>query len=109
MAATDVRARLQLFRPQTERAAVSLGVRDLPRRMSGQDVHDPVAYCGVYHNPEDGRVCVCARDPAQCGKKVCAPNLATAPGKVICALYVVTLITVPIIVILNNQGHFDTE
>lgn len=49
---------------------------------------DKEAPCGCYHNPEDPSICVCARDPYQCNKKVCAPNLATTGGKLICLMIV---------------------
>lgn len=60
----------------------------------------PIATCGVYHNRDDPRICVCAKDQAQCGKKVCAPNLATTAGAMICFCYVALLIVLPIIFIV---------
>ncbi len=67
----------------------------------------PVAYCGVYHNPGDQRICVCAKDPAQCGKRVCAANLALPAGKAVCFIYVALLIGIPIIWIAVKEQWFE--
>ena len=60
----------------------------------------PDAPCGIYCNPDDERVCVCARDPFQCGKRVPAANLATCRGKLICFIYVSVIVAAAVLGIL---------
>ena len=57
----------------------------------------PDAPCGIYCNPDDERVCVCARDPFQCGKRVPAANLATCRGKLICCIYVAVIVAAAVL------------
>jgi hypothetical protein len=61
--------------------------------MGGTNV-DPVpeVVCGVYHNAADDRLCVCGRDTAQCGKRVCAANLAKPAGKLICFIHLAVIV-----------------
>ena len=39
-----------------------------------------------YSNKNDPRICVCGRDRAQCGKSVCAANVAHPAGMAITVL-----------------------
>lgn len=65
--------------------------------MGGTNV-DPVpeVVCGLYHNDADDRLCVCGKDTAQCGKRVCAANLAKPAGKLICLFYVAAIVGVSV-------------
>ena len=70
------------------------------------------ANCHIYVNPSDKRVCVCVKDKAQCGKYVCAANLATTAGKVICFFYSATMLAFIVFMIsrflLKNEDDGDT-
>ena len=72
---------------------------------------DAEAPCGVYYNAEDERVCVCARDPAQCGKRTPAANLATCAGKLICLVLVGAIVgvfvTITMLRIDGSKGEPD--
>ena len=55
--------------------------------------------------------CVCARDPAQCGKRTPAANLATCAGKLICLVLVGAivglLVTITMLRIDGSKGEPD--
>ena len=78
-------------------------------RTASTDYPDPVpdAPCGIYNDPDDERICVCARDPNQCGKRVPAANLAHPQGKLICCLYI-TAIVVAIVLSIVFSTFCDT-
>ena len=77
---------------------------------SSAPVDDPVATCGIYNNPDDTRVVVCARDPSACNKRVCAANLATPAGKFLCLVYIALIVGIIVVgTIVDGEGTFDNN
>ena len=77
-------------------------------RTASTDYPDPVpdAPCGIYNDPDDERICVCARDPNQCGKRVPAANLAHPQGKLICCLYITAIVVAIVLSIVLRLPGF---
>mgnify|MGYP001356087152 FL=1 len=51
-----------------------------------QDYEKNPEFVCCYSNKNDPRICVCGRDRAQCGKSVCAANVAHPAGMAITVL-----------------------
>ena len=60
----------------------------------GENLTKVRAKCSFYYNPDDPRTCVCVEDEYQCGKTVCAANLAKPAGQIICFFYAGALIAI---------------
>ena len=67
------------------------------------------AKCGFYYNPDDQRTCVCVKDEYQCGKTVCAANLAKPAGQIICFFYLGGLIALAVVGLLFRFGQKNPE